>query len=84
MRIMQQTSHSLRQARRRTLSPVTLLAIASLFIWLAWAWPVQAQTPTPSPRDALIQAIQQRAQGDVDMGKPLESVGRKATGLKTI
>lgn len=43
---------------------------------LTLAWPALAQTPTPppTPREALIEAIQARAQRDVELGKPAEGV----------
>ncbi len=78
-------------AVRRTLSLAAWLAIAGLLAWQAAAWPLQAQAPTPraqppvgdaqppfgtpAPRDALILAIQQRAQRDVDLGKSSASAG---------
>lgn len=42
---------------------------------LSLARPGLAQNPTPpTPRDALIQAIQTRAQRDVDLGKPAKDI----------
>ncbi len=43
---------------------------------LTLAWPALAQTPTPppTPREALIEAIQARAQRDVELAKPVEGV----------
>lgn len=75
MRTKQQSSHSSQQARHLALSLTTFLVITSLFAWLALARPVQAQAPTPlPPRDALKQAIEERAQRDVELGKLPESI----------
>jgi hypothetical protein len=78
-------------AMRRALALAAWLTAAGMLAWLAAAWPLQAQAPTPSaqppfgsaqpplgtltPRDALIQAIQERAQRDVAMGKTVASAG---------
>lgn len=78
MRAMHRESlHNLRPAMRRVLSLAAFLVVANLLLWTALTGAVQAQTPTPppAPRDALIQAIQQRGQHDVDMGKLPENVG---------
>ena len=48
---------------------------ACLLALLALARPALARAFTPpSPRDALIQAIQDRARRDVELGKPAEGV----------
>lgn len=53
-----------------------VISLVVLLSFMAFAWPVLAQTPTPppTPRDALMQAIQARAQRDVELGKQAESV----------
>ncbi len=59
----------------KKLRPSFLLSLVFLLAGLLPVWPVLAQTGTPPPpRDALIQAIQARAQSDVAMGKSPESV----------
>jgi len=51
------------------------LALILLFALLTFAQFTQAQTPTPTtPRDALIQAIQERAQRDAELGKAQQSI----------
>lgn len=81
MKILRQWPlHKVQLPMHQALSSVIWLIIANLFTWLVLTCSVQAQTVTPtpsplSPRDLLIQAIQQRAQRDVEMGKPLESTG---------
>ena len=58
-----------------------ILLILSLLFVLVFASSVQAQTPTPpTPHDALIQAIQERAQRDVELGKAPEGI----TGLDVL
>jgi hypothetical protein len=51
-----------------------VLIIFSLTL-LIFTWPTLAQAPTPpTSRDALIQAIQARAQRDVELGKPAKDL----------
>jgi len=51
------------------------LALTLLFALLTFIASAQAQTPTPTtPRDALTQAIQERAQRDAELGKAQQSI----------
>ena len=61
--MQRQPLHNSQLAIRRTLPLPSFLVMASMLFWMAFAVVVQAQTsmPPPAPRDALIQAIQQRA-----------------------
>jgi hypothetical protein len=53
------------------------MVVSNLLVWKALTGAVYPQIPklSPGPRDALIQTIQQRAQHNVDMGKPPENAG---------
>ncbi|MBN2006410.1 MAG: NACHT domain-containing protein [Anaerolineae bacterium] len=51
---------------------LSIISILCCLILLTAAWPVLAQTPTP--REALLEAIQARAQKDVELGKPPEGI----------
>ena len=58
----------------KTISRISLVIVIVLGFSGTLYYPVQAQTETPPPpRDALIQAIQERAQKDVEMGAAPQS-----------
>jgi hypothetical protein len=59
----------------KSFSRIRWLCFAALALLLASYLPALAQTPTPpTPREALIAAIQARAQRDVELGKPPEGI----------